>query len=217
MDNSSPDEVKELRQENTCRQVGNKFYGKCTVTQCIAHSDKLSAIGLITTNNKTKCAYLDFNTAGFPEDIDYAVHEQGFVGLRDLVYLSAFFGVTSATFKGLYIDSINLLQDAVTMLIKAEGTSYSKPTCAQCGHRVKEVGSKCASSSVCAERQDVMLSIVDSVGIHLGIPHRNLHALLTALWVLSYNNQLPKLVPINLIDRLKDLIIPSFYQGEGND
>jgi len=219
MDHSGAGEVEELRQkENTCRQVGKTFYGQCTVTQCIAHSDKLASIGLVTTNRDTRCAYLDFKSAGFPEDIDYAVHEQGFVGLRDLVYLSAFFGTTSARFKGTYIDSINLLQDAVTLLIEAEGSQHPSPTCVQCGHRVKETGSKCSSSSACAERQDAVLSVVYNMGIPMGIPNRNMHAILVALWELLSTGQLPKLIPVKLKERLMDLIIPSFYKGEkGND
>lgn len=117
---------------------------------------RLNASG-VEALSVTNCAHVDFTLAGFAEELNYAVEEQGFVGLRDLQYMSAFLRVDAAKLRTVYTGNVEMLKRAIALLWAVKNNTHNV-YCERCGHPLK-AGIRCTSATICEERQEAVSEI----------------------------------------------------------
>lgn len=92
-----------------------KMFGKpCNATACPSHISNLnkSNVEITSTHN---CLHADFHAAGFADRFSYAVEEQGFVGYRDLEYLSPFLHRNHLDLRSIYEEQLIILKNAIAL------------------------------------------------------------------------------------------------------
>lgn len=147
--------------EYMCKLNGAIFKQPCTVTQCFAHMSNL-AQSQVKPIAQTNCAHADFALNGFSENLDYAVEEQGFVGFRDLQYLSPFLNMNANDLREIYTNNVALMRKAISILwaAKDNNTHY----CKHCGYPLKDKQIyQCRSATTCAARTDVAAIVVETI------------------------------------------------------
>ncbi|QIG70309.1 hypothetical protein EVB87_209 [Rhizobium phage RHph_N28_1] len=140
-----------------CKLSGATFQHPCSVTTCPAHVSNLNQSG-VKVEPVTNCAHADFSLAGYAEPLDYAVEEQGFVGIRDLAYMSTFMKVSPTTLRDLYTNNVELLRRAIA-LHWALANKSTHPHCDRCG-RPNKSGIRCLSVSMCSDRETAVSEVV---------------------------------------------------------
>jgi hypothetical protein len=186
-----------------CKISGATFTKRCTVSSCFANVDNLNKSG-VDVEAVSGCAYVDFHLAGFPEELSYAVEEQGFVGYRDLEYLAPFLKTQTSRLRDIYIHNQNLFRRSVAILwaVKNNGTGAH---CQTCGHPLKPGAIRCTSISMCEERRDVALEVIAPFLPVLTTPEDQLKAM-NAVWK-SLNEKHTPRIPLTdeEVEKLKDL------------
>ncbi len=162
MDQETDQKDQEVLEDNQyhCRQLNLTFHKPCTLVECIAHSSKMIARGFKPSVVKTRCAYVDFHEAGFPEDIDFAVKEQGRVGYRDLDYISPFFRASQSLLREEYERQERLLRLG-TLILVSKSRIHNIPYCKRCG--MLQVESVCEDSSSCDKRVQKLQELTEDI------------------------------------------------------
>lgn len=143
-----------------CKISGATFNNPCTVTSCPAHVSNLNQSG-VKVEPVTQCAHADFALAGYSEPLDYAVEEQGFVGIRDLAYMSAFMKVSPTILRDLYTNNVELLRRSIA-LHWAVANKSAQPHCDKCGHPKKDTY-RCLSVTMCDSRREAVSEVVKPI------------------------------------------------------
>lgn len=142
-----------------CKISNQTFTTPCSVSSCPAHVGNLNRCG-VKVVPITNCAHVDFNLQGFPESLNYAVEEQGFVGYRDLKYMESFFNVNEADLRDIYTSNVNQFRKlvALTWAVNQLITQPLEPIfhCKRCGHPTAENVYQCTSASLCEEREELV-------------------------------------------------------------
>lgn len=188
-----------------CRLTNQRFSTPCSVTSCMAHMNNLNRSGM-NSIPITGCSHIDFHLAGYSEELNYAVDEQGFVGFRDLNYMSAFFGVNEYKLRDIYTNNIELLKKSVAIIWAVkQSTLTSTYHCQHCGHPKKTETFKCVSSTACEDRKEVVHRVAQP---YLpAIEETELAALYNILWRAAIGEKFPLTVALdsNEIDQLMEV------------
>lgn len=147
--------------EYMCKLNGAVFNQPCTVTACFAHISNLTQSG-VKPISTTNCAHADFALAGFSENLDYAIEEQGFVGFRDLQYLSPFLNVNANDLREIYTNNVTLLRKYLSILWAAKDNNTH--FCKLCGHPIRDQSKfQCVSTTICEVRLQTVSRIVEEL------------------------------------------------------
>ena len=142
-----------------CKISNATFTKRCTVKECFANVDNLNKAG-VDVEAVSGCAYVDFHLAGFAEELDYAVEEQGFVGYRDLQYLSPFFRTHSIKLRDVYTNNVELFRRSVAILWAVKNNNNLSSYCENCGHPLEQGSIRCRSTTMCEERREAAYEII---------------------------------------------------------
>lgn len=141
-----------------CKVSNATFTKRCTVKECFANVDNLNKAG-VNVEAITGCAYVDFHMAGFAENLDYAVEEQGFVGYRDLQYMAPFFKTQSIKLRDIYTNNVELFRKSVALLWAIKNNGHG-PHCEKCGHPLRPGSFQCTSTTMCDERKYTAMEVL---------------------------------------------------------
>jgi len=141
-----------------CKVTGATFRKPCTVQSCFANVRNLNKSG-VNAVPFTNCSYVDFQLAGFDESLDYAVEEQGFIGYRDLQYMSPFLKTHAIKLRDIYTGNVDMVRKAIALLWALKNNHQSS-YCENCGHPLKQGSIRCTSATMCEERKEVVENII---------------------------------------------------------
>lgn len=143
-----------------CKISGAAFSKPCTVSSCFAHVSNLNKT--VNVDPITNCSHVDFNLSGFTDSLSYAVEEQGFVGYRDLQYLSPFLQVNHIKLRDIYLANVELFRKAVSLIWLINNFPIENH-CHKCGHPIKDGKLECTSATICTERQLAVTKILNPI------------------------------------------------------
>lgn len=186
-----PDTIKEVS-PYVCKISGATFTKPCSVASCFANISNVNRSGVII-EPITNCVHADFYLHGFSESISYAVEEQGFVGYRDLQYISPFMQVNAIKLRSVYTENIELFRKAVALLWLMKSNPSEQSYCKKCGHPLKHDRFECTSSTICNERRLLALEVIKP--IQSIIPTEELVVAFNILWR-SLTEKFPIKIPL---------------------